>query len=249
MDWNAITAIATASAALISMVYILFELKALERDRYWEITNQLFVLWQSKEFMEAQLWLMHRLKETTWPRFIEAHRAEYGELAFHRVGSFYNRVGSLVRRGLVKRDDIVPTIGPFAIAIWQKIQPLVIEARRIENSVLFVDFEHMLPECYECYVPALGPQAMVHPFSLMQPGQKSEPSRQQTQPLSGRISQNELLRRMKESEPIALLDVRQPSHLNNDPHTLPHAIRMPPDDVQRRYAELPRDLDIVVYCA
>jgi hypothetical protein len=30
---------------------------------------------------------------------------------------------------------------------------LVLEARLIENSTLFQDFERMLPRCYECYMP------------------------------------------------------------------------------------------------
>ena len=30
---------------------------------------------------------------------------------------------------------------------------LALEARLIENSTLFQDFERMLPRCYECYMP------------------------------------------------------------------------------------------------
>src|SRR5258708_4611648 len=122
--WTVLTCIAT----LVSMVayiltarYIHAELKGLEKDRYLAVTNELFSLWQSREFMEAQLWLLHRLKETTWQTFIAKHRADYGEVAFHRVGSFYDRIGTLAKMGLVDEKEILSTMGGYAIAIWQKI--------------------------------------------------------------------------------------------------------------------------------
>jgi hypothetical protein len=48
---------------------------------------------------------------------------------------------------------VLDTVAGLAIAVWQKIGPLVLEARLIENSTLFQDYERMLPRCYECYVP------------------------------------------------------------------------------------------------
>src|SRR5579862_1613833 len=159
MIWNILTAIAT----LVSMVayivtarYIHDELKGLEKDRYLNVTSELFSVWHTIEFMQAQLWLLHRMQETDWHGFVAAHRADDGEVAFHRVGAFYDRVGTLVRLGLINEQEILPIIGGWAISVWQKIAPLVEEARRIENSTLFSDFERMLPSCYECYVPSLG---------------------------------------------------------------------------------------------
>ena len=60
---------------------------------------------------------------------------------------------------------VITAIGAYAIAVWRKIEPLVKEARRLENSVLFDDFEKMLPSCYECYVPNLQVSEVRTPFS------------------------------------------------------------------------------------
>jgi hypothetical protein len=238
VDWNALTSI----ASLISMVafvltalYVRAELKGMEKDRYVEVTSQLFNIWQSKEFMEAQLWLLHRLEETTWQGFVMNHRGDVGESAFHRVGGFYDRVGTLTRLGIVNDREILSTIGAHAIAVWQKIEPLVRESRRIENSALFDDFERLLPACYECYVPALGAGARVNPFSMAQ--------------AEDRIEKKELKRLLDRHMPVALLDVRQDAHFVQHPQRLPGAIRMPPDDVAVRYHELPPDTEIIVYCA
>ncbi len=241
MPWDAITSIATVIsmiAFVLTALFIRAELKALEKDRYLAVTNELFSIWQSKEFMESQLWLLHRLQETSWPDFVRAHRADVGEAAFHRVGSFYDRVGTLVRLGLVNKDEILVTIGAHAIAVWQKIHGLVEETRRIEHSMLFADFERLLPSCLECYVPALGPEGRVHPFSLMQPKQLSV----------AHLSQQQVKERLDGGEPAMLLDVRQAAQVDLDPRTLPNAVWLPPEDLAKRMEELPRDRELIVYC-
>src|SRR5579862_4714994 len=183
MLWNIIIDIATlisTIAYIITALYIRAELRGLDKDRYLNVTSELFGIWQSREFMMSQLWLLHRLEETTWHDFIAAHRADTGEIAFHRVGAFYDRVGTLVRLELINDQEILPTMGGHAIAVWQKIEPLVREARRIENSELFQDFERLLPSCYECYVPSLGQNARVRPFTVSE----HDKDRQEPRPLA-----------------------------------------------------------------
>ena len=143
-------------------MFVAAELKGLEKSRYLQITSELYATWQSREFMDSQLWLMHRLEETTWEAFITAHRADFGEQAFHRVGSFYDRVGTLVRNRLVDEREILSTIGAYAIAVWHKIEPLVREARQYSFDFLewkkqFVLKKHWLAHtksiCPRCNIP------------------------------------------------------------------------------------------------
>ena len=94
------------------------------------------------------------MKHQTWDDFVAGGRGERAERALHRVGGFYDRVGNLIRYKLIDENDILPTIGGFAIAVWQRIEPLVAEARRRENAFLFQNFEAVLPICRECYVPS-----------------------------------------------------------------------------------------------
>ncbi len=238
MCWNAVTAIASTIsmvAFILTAIYIRDQLKGQHKDHYLAVTNDLFTTWQSREFMEAQLWLIHKLSETTWRDFVEKHRADYGEVAFHRVGTFYNRVGTLVRLGFVNEQEILSTIGGYAIAVWNKIEPMVREARSLENSALFDDFERLLPACRECYVPALGGDTRVSPFVVLQP--------------ADRISRADVLSRLDAGEPLTLLDVRQPAQVAREGRTLPHAFLIPPDEVPSRYGELPLDREVVVLCA
>jgi hypothetical protein len=238
MSWDAVTSIATTIsmvAFVLTAVYIRDQLKGQQKDRYLNITSDLYGVWQSRDFMEMQLWLIHKLEETTWQDFVAKHRGDYGEIAFHRVGSFYDRVGTLVRLGFVNDREILATIGGYAIAVWNKIDPLVRETRRIENSDLFTNFERILPACRECYVPTLAKDAPVSPFSLDQP----EPT----------ISPKELKRRLDHQEPLTLIDARHPAQVKDDPRTLPRALLIPADQIETRYGELPMDRTAVVYCA
>jgi rhodanese-related sulfurtransferase len=238
LNWNAITAIASAIstvAFVLTALYIRAELKSLDKDRYLNVTSELFSVWQSKEFMEAHLWLIHGLEETTWESFVENHRGDYGEIAFHRVGAFYDRVGTLTRLGIINEWEILSTMGAYAIAAWQKIGPLVKEARKIENSNLFDDYEKLLPACHECYVPSLGQDAQVHPFSLAQ--------------RNSRISVPELKRRLDRGDPVTILDVRPRSQLQIDPRSLPGAVWIPLDRLENDDFSLPKDREVIAFCA
>ena len=56
---------------------------------------------------------------------------------------------------LIQKEDILPTIGGYAVAVWHRIEPLVKELRLRENAVLLENYEALLPECRECYVPGI----------------------------------------------------------------------------------------------
>jgi hypothetical protein len=236
MNWNAVMGVASVVsmlAVVATAIGVAAELKAQEKSRYLQVTSELYTTWASREFMDAQLWLMHRLEEATWEAFIAAHRADYGEQAFHRVGSYYDRVGTLIRMRLIDDREILSTIGAYAIAVWKKIEPLVREARQVENSVLFDDFERMLPSCYECYVPNLQIRDNVAPFALPHS--------------SHRTSIQALRKRLDRGEPVTVLDVRQ-GESAADPQRLPGAVVMQPDSVADRWSELPKEKDVVAYC-
>jgi hypothetical protein len=230
-----LTAIVSMIAYIVTALFIRAELKAAEKDRFLVVTSELFAIWQDPEFMKAQFWLLYKMPETTWEDFVASHRGDMGEMHFHRVGSFYDRIGTLVRLKLINEEEILSTVGGYAIAAWQKMEPFVKEARRIENSVLFDDFEALLPACYECYVPALGEGGHVKPFSMDQ----SVPT----------ITVKALKKKLESDNPPYLLDVRTDAHVAADRRKLPGAVVVSPGHIEERLGELPPEREIAVYCA
>ncbi len=159
IDWQLAAAIATVFSSVafaISAIAVMLQLRQMARERYFSVTAHLFEIWQSPEFQRDQLFLLHGMPEMTWESFCAPGRGKRAERAIHRVGGYYDRVGNLVRHNLIRKEEILPTIGGYAVAVWYRIQPLVKELRLRENAVLFQNYESLLPECHDCYVPALA---------------------------------------------------------------------------------------------
>jgi len=158
LDWQVIAEIATTVSTIAfaaSAIVVVVQLRQAARERYFSVTAHLFEIWQSPEFQHDQLFLLHKLQNPTWEKFCADGRGERAERAIHRVGGYYDRVGTLVRHNLIRKDDILPTVGGYAVAVWHRIAPLVKELRLRENAVLFDNYEALLPECRECYVPGI----------------------------------------------------------------------------------------------
>jgi len=150
-----VATIISSIAIVASAIFVVVQLRQAARDRYFAITSHLFEIWQSPEFQDDQLFLLHKLPTQSWDEFVANGRGERAERALHRVGGFYDRIGVLIKRGLIRQDDILATVGGSAIAVWSRIEAIVLEARRRENAFLFQNFEAILPNCRECYVPAV----------------------------------------------------------------------------------------------
>lgn len=136
----------SAAAFAISAAWLFVKLRQMQRDRFVAVTNTLFQIWQSPDFMKSQLWIIRELQAASWQEFLDQHGGREGEAAWLRVGGFYNRVGMLVNSGFVDGRFILRTIGGTASQVWQKIQPLVQDARA-KDPGLFSDFEGLIPRC------------------------------------------------------------------------------------------------------
>lgn len=157
MDWGMVTAVATLLSTLVLLVgavVTIQELDHMARDRYVTITNALLDLWEAPEFQKAQLWILYELDTSDWDDFVERHGGKYGEEAVIIVGSFYNQVGTLTSEGLLPSPyTLLRSIGGYAIAIWEKLSPLVEQARRQEISQLFGPYEWLVSAAYQTYKP------------------------------------------------------------------------------------------------
>jgi hypothetical protein len=141
------------------------------------------------------------------------------------VGGFYDRIGSLIRHKLIRQEDMLPTVGGVAIAVWQRIEPFVVEARRRENAFLFQNFEAMLPECRECYVPVTTDTAAtpVKDIDLVEPDEA---------------------RRLLGQNAAIMLDV---SRDVTNGH-IAGAVRATPNDLTGWLAAIKPGKDVITYC-
>jgi membrane protein DedA with SNARE-associated domain len=64
----------------------------------------------------------------------------------------------------------------------------------------------------------------------------------------GRITPQELKAKLDLGEPVTIIDLRHPLDLLPDPHTLPGALRISPDELDARHSEISREGEIVLFC-
>ena len=64
-----------------------------------------------------------------------------------------------------------------------------------------------------------------------------------------RISQEELKRQLDAGEPVVVIDLRSELDVGADPCVIPRALRIAPEELERRHQEIPRDRDVILYCS
>jgi membrane protein DedA with SNARE-associated domain len=63
-----------------------------------------------------------------------------------------------------------------------------------------------------------------------------------------RIEPEELLKRIDAGEQVTIVDLRHPLESLMAHTVLPNAIRIPPEELEQRHHEIPRDREVVLYC-
>lgn len=67
-------------------------------------------------------------------------------------------------------------------------------------------------------------------------------------PQAPRITVKQLKQRMDAGEEFTLIDVRNPHAWAESDSMMPHAIRIPIDELDRHLAEIPKSRPVVAYC-
>jgi membrane protein DedA with SNARE-associated domain len=65
---------------------------------------------------------------------------------------------------------------------------------------------------------------------------------------TARITPEELKERLDRGDDLVVVDLRHALDLDAEPHHIPGALHLTPDEIENRHAEIPRDRDVVLYC-
>lgn len=63
-----------------------------------------------------------------------------------------------------------------------------------------------------------------------------------------RITPEELSRKLEMGEDLVIVDLRHSLDFEAEPATIPGALHLDPEELERRHQEIPRDRDVVLYC-
>jgi len=63
-----------------------------------------------------------------------------------------------------------------------------------------------------------------------------------------RIEPHELKQKLDAEVAITVVDMRHAVEIEAEPESIPGALRMAPEEIEQRHAEIPRDREIVLFC-
>jgi len=131
--------IAAASVAAASTFYG-FQIRNQLRIRKTDLVMRLYTTWDSLQFQQA----FHTIYWADFHDYDSAMATTGGERqVWSYVLCFYDQVGVLLRRRLIEFDLVDDLLGNSTRQIWEKVTPVIYEARERFDPRLYEHFEYL----------------------------------------------------------------------------------------------------------
>lgn len=135
--------LAAASVVAVSAFYS-FQIWHQTRLRRADLLLRLYATWDSLEFQ-------HAFHQVYWAEFHDydsfLERVEGRREVGSYVSAFYDQIGVLLRDKLIDYDLVDDLLGNSAIQLWEKVAPVIREARaRSDDDRLYEHFELLYGE-------------------------------------------------------------------------------------------------------
>jgi len=125
-----LTATVSAVAGVIAVVFIIIELRHMDKHKDLEISMKLFELAETDRLRKAFRWIEEDFKFGSLDEYKAKLDKESETSEFpYRVEAFFEEVGFLVNKKLVDIDVIVDRLGSLVITNWKKLKPWIIAVR------------------------------------------------------------------------------------------------------------------------
>jgi hypothetical protein len=134
--------IAAASVVAASTFYG-FQIRNQVRVRKTDLVMRLYATWDSLEFQKA----FHTVYWADFDDYDSAMAITGGERQLWTfLLSFYDQVGVLLRRHLIEFDMVDDLLGNSTRQLWEKVEPMIREARERYDPRLYEHFEFLYDE-------------------------------------------------------------------------------------------------------
>ena len=161
MNWEALSAIATAFTGLVIMFTVIIGVRqaraALEQigeaHRATQLDGMLriFEKFDDPSFVASRRYIMHeladRMKEPDFEEYLRNITAPQ-DLPWHRTLSTLERIGVFIKMGLLEGDPFYYNWGNMIIATTRRLMPFIELQRRItDNPYIWKDTEWLAQDC------------------------------------------------------------------------------------------------------
>lgn len=164
MNWEALTAISTAFTGLVILLTVLFaarQVRALNEQsnamsaqlehlrRATQLTGTLAIFDEimTHEIADATRFMLTEFEAKMRDERFHAEALERApDHGVHKevyILRHFERIGTLVKNGLVDADVLVDFMALFIKEHWRLLRPLVLEQRNLYGQSLWENFEHL----------------------------------------------------------------------------------------------------------
>lgn len=164
MNWEALTAVSTAFTGLVILLTVLFaarqvralndqskamsaQLEHLRRATQLTGTLAIFDEIMTLEIADATRFMLNEFDEKMKDeRFHADALGRAPDYTVHKevyILRHFERIGTLVKNGLIDSDVLLDFMGLYIREHWQRLRPLVLEQRTLYGPSLWENFEYL----------------------------------------------------------------------------------------------------------
>jgi len=135
IEW---TAVLSALAGISATVFILLQLRHMDRHRDLEISMKLFEWAETESLRKAFRWVEKDFQFEDYEKY-KAEVEENFEVSDYpyQVEAFFEEVGFLVNKKFVDIDVIVDRLGAYIVSNWKKLEPWILVMRKERGDKTF----------------------------------------------------------------------------------------------------------------
>jgi len=132
------TAIISSLASLAAIIFVVIELRNMDKHRDLEISMKLFEWAETDRLRKAFRWIESEF-EFKNPETYQAKVAGDFESSDYpyQIEAYFEEVGFLVNKKLADIDVIVDRLGSYIVANWQKLEPWIKAIRNERQDQTF----------------------------------------------------------------------------------------------------------------
>ena len=138
-----VSIVIAAASVVVAATFYSFQIRNQLRVRKTDLVMRLYTTWDSLEFQRA----FHTVYWADFHDYDSAMAVTGGERQLWTyLLSFYDQVGVLLRRRLIEYDMVDDLLGNSTRQLWEKVVPMIGEARERYDPRLYEHFEFLYDE-------------------------------------------------------------------------------------------------------
>jgi hypothetical protein len=135
IEW---TAILSATAGISATIFILLQLRHMDKHRDLEISIKLFEWAETERLRKAFRWVETKFQFDDFDKYKAEVEKNFEVSDYpYQVEAYFEEVGFLINKNFVDIDVIVDRLGAYIISNWKKLEPWIYAVRKERSDKTF----------------------------------------------------------------------------------------------------------------